>query len=96
MKLFKSKQQVEELKTLPIPKLKITEVMDLKLSRLAIVFSLSNRKPFTATFDYHERPVDWGNQGTSKQVVLDADSFSELIDKVVDYVEDNSSKKGEV
>ncbi len=85
--LFKSKEQVEQVKELApiLPTATVIETTELQLSGVRIVYSVSAREPFQAWINYHERPTDWGNQGTTKEVNLKASSWPELIDKVTEH-----------
>ena len=87
MRLFRDKAQVEELKNIEkiLPEAILTETMQLKLAAVRITYSVSLRNTFEATIEYCERPTDYGNQGTSKKIEFTADSWSELIDKVIDH-----------
>lgn len=94
MKLFKSKKQVEKLKAIEkiLPEATIIETTQLKLAELRVVYSISQRQEFQATVKYYERPTDWGNQGTSKEITLTANSWSELIDKVLEHFKPSEDK----
>lgn len=91
--LFRSKKQVESLKSIgpKIPGSTKLVMATLKLSRLQMTYNITNRQPFGATIVYHERPTDWGNQGQSNEVALAADSWSELVDKVIVYFDEQES-----
>lgn len=83
---FKNKQQLEAVKELPLTKEKLVENR-LALSDLRIGYSVSRRKPYYAEIGYKEHPTDWDNHGTEQNDSLEAESWPELIDKVIAYFE---------
>lgn len=87
LNLFRNKKQVEDLKSIGtlLPDDKIVETTKLKLSSLHITYNISDRMIFRARIVYIERPTDYGNQGTSKEVSFTADSWPALIDKVLEH-----------
>lgn len=82
MKLFKSKKQIAELKELPLLSATKNLHQRLRLSRLEIVFSITQRQPYRANVKYQERPTDWENPGAEITDELIAENWPELIDKV--------------
>ncbi|HJQ07975.1 MAG TPA: hypothetical protein VJ836_00675 [Candidatus Saccharimonadales bacterium] len=83
--LFKSKKQVEDLKAISLLEVNKTVTNNLKLSELRIIFDVSQTSIYQARITYYERPTNWNDRGTSVSERLDANSWPELIDKVIEH-----------
>lgn len=87
MRLFKSKEQVEELKTVPLD-IEIPVNKTLKLSQVQINYSVTQVKPYYASLTYKEKPEQWKEEDNqTNRVEITAESWPELIDKVVKHFE---------
>lgn len=85
MNLPWKKQQIEELKELPV--LEATQQLNqiLQLSRLSINFNISQVNPYYVYITYKEYPTRWSDHGAVQELELTAKSWPELIDKVIEH-----------
>ena len=87
MKPFKSKDQIEDLKTIPL-NVEIPVNKKLKLSHLQINYSITQVDPYYANITYKEKPAQWQEEDNQvNRVEIKARSWPELIDKVIKHFE---------
>lgn len=85
MRLPWSKKQIEEVKSIPV--LKATQNLRkiLALSKLSINFNMSQTRPYYANITYKENPTEWRDNQAVEDIELIADSWEDLIEKVVTH-----------
>lgn len=82
MRLFKRKQQVEQVKSLPLIDASKTVTKHLSISKVQITYCISYVKPYQAVIEFAENPTEWNNQGITESKTIIGDNWYDLIDKV--------------
>lgn len=85
MKLFKSKEQIEEIKSIPFNH-RIDINTALTLSSIQINYSVTRTKPYWVSVEYKEHPEQWDDKDNQKRrIELSADDWPSLVDKVIGH-----------
>ncbi len=92
-KLFRNNKQVEALKEVPLLSDTIEQNHKLKLTSLSIRFDISLVKKYSVYITYKERPTEWNNHGAELSKEIFADSWPDLIDKVLVYFKDKDDEE---
>lgn len=92
---FRSKKQIEQLKKLPILENHIEVKTNLVLSSLIINYNITQKRPYYAFIEYKEHPKSWADRDNQiKSMELKADSWEELIDKVIGHFNNTTKYAG--
>lgn len=90
MKLFRSKKQEQVVKEFPVTIATMHKDATLKLRSLNILYNEDRRMPYYASIKYAEG--DWQTPGLTDEVELNAENWSELLDKVAAHFAANSGE----